>query len=161
MTFEEWWEQYPTVSTVIAADIDHEGETMNLLKKFFPKAVELEKANKRIEELEASVGDLTIKNHHLWESYNGLQAQYHEAVKLLDEFKEKLREQNDADLLLVSARITQSIIAGKKPAVSDVSEQQRLIAQRQALGNAQYYSSSSYGNLLGQLGLSGVFGQSS
>ena len=43
---------------------------MNLFERLFPKAAELDLAIKRIDGLVSDVGELTIKNSNLWESYN-------------------------------------------------------------------------------------------
>ena len=132
---------------------------MNLFRALFPKASELTDAQNRIERLEADKEELRTRNAALWNSYHESEGKRLEAIRERDAANGKLREQTDADLLLVSARITQTILAGKKPEASDVSEQQRLLAQRQALTPIQYYSSSPYQGLMQQLGLGNVFGQ--
>ena len=129
---------------------------MKLFRMLFPKSSELADAQKRIERLEADKAELQTRNTALWTSYHEAENRYLEATKERDAVKKIVREQTDADLLLVSARITQTVIAGKKPAPSDVSEQNRLLAQQQALSPIQYYASSPYQQQMGVLGQIGL-----
>lgn len=71
--------------------------------------------------------------------------------------KQKLREQTEADLLLISFKIIVKIIQGNKPVETEVNRQfslQQALAQQTAnLGQRGY-------GLLGQLGASAIFGRS-
>lgn len=126
---------------------------MSLYSRLFPKAAELEKANKRIEVLEADRAELTKRNSKLWESYNSHDAALQKARTELSEVKGKLREQTDADLLLVSARIIQATLRGEKPNSEDVVRQQQLSALQQSLRPYDYYSGQANMGMLGGLGL--------
>ena len=133
---------------------------MNLLKILFPKAAELAEARSRIEQLEADKDDLKRKEAALWESYNRHDATVQSQRSEIANLKAKLREQNDADLLAVSARIAIKILKGEKPAASELALQQNLIQQQRAYGQAYEYAVGPYGSggLLNQLGLRGIFG---
>lgn len=132
---------------------------MNLFRMLFPKASELAAANDRIEALEADKAELNKRLSNLWESYNAHDATVQKQRTELIEMKKKLREQTDADLLMVSARIAITILKGEKPASSDLALQQSLIAQQQAMRPVVEWSSPYLsGGLLQGLGLGSLFG---
>jgi septal ring factor EnvC (AmiA/AmiB activator) len=68
--------------------------------------------------------------------------------------KEKLREQTDADLLLVSARIIAATLRGEKPAPADLVLQQSLAAQQRAL----MHCAQPYSGILSSLGIGNALG---
>ena len=129
---------------------------MNIIKMLFPKAAELAEANKLTESLIGERDDLKKRNKTLWEDYNNLSSAKQKVETDLEEIKTKVREQTDADLMLVSARIIMDTLKGKKPAPSDLNLQRSLLAQQQAMGSFGQESYYPYGGLLG--GLGGLFG---
>lgn len=130
---------------------------MSIFSRLFPKALELEQAKHRIEVLETDKAELAERNKALWASYNNSDATVQKQRTELANLTKKLREQNDADLLLVSARIAIATLKGEKPVAADVALQQNLISQQAALSG--YYSGQmSGGGLLGQLGLASALG---
>lgn len=134
---------------------------MKLLSRLFPKAAELEAARKQIELLEASREELRLRNKALWESNSQLETQVKTQRKELSEVREKLRDQNDADLLLVSARIAVAVLKGQKPEASDLALQQSLYAQSNyaaQLGGGYRTVTGTSGSLLSALGLGGILG---
>jgi len=72
------------------------------------------------------------------------------------ELKKKVRDQNEADLLLVSLQIVKRITDGEKRETSPGL--QTLLDQQAALRSSPYQSYSGYGNMLGSLGLGGLLG---
>lgn len=134
---------------------------MGLFSRLFPKAVELEKASKRIEVLEADRAEQTRRYSRLWESYCTLDATVQQQRTEIALLKGKLREQTDADLLLVSARIMIATLKGEKPAASDIALQQSLHAQQQSMQQSPLgaYGGSIANSLAQQLGLGNVFGR--
>lgn len=132
---------------------------MTIIERLFPKAAELEAARKRIEVLEADKEELQRRHTNLWESYNSHDATVQKQRTEIAELKGKLREQNDADLLLVSARIAVAVLKGHKPEASDLAMQQQLLAHSSyyaQMQGANYRSST--GGLLSALGLGGILG---
>jgi hypothetical protein len=69
--------------------------------------------------------------------------------------KEKLREQTDADLMLVCARIILATVNGKKPDPVDLAAQQRLALQQQSMNMYNYGGlfDGQYGGLAALMGL--------
>jgi predicted nucleic acid-binding Zn-ribbon protein len=130
---------------------------MNLFRKLFPKASELADANNRIDALEADKVELNRRLSNLWESYHAHDATVQKQRTELAEMKKKLREQTDADLLLVSARIAIATIKGEKPAEADVLLQGQLHAQQQSMRPYSEWSSTSYASLAQNLGMGGIF----
>lgn len=120
---------------------------MKLFNRLFPKAAELERASKRIDGLVSDVGELTIKNANLWESFNRVQASVETLTKENADLKAKVRKQTEADLLLVSMQIQKRIIDGEK--IETSSSLQALYAQQQNLA-----ANSPYAGYMGQLGYS-------
>ncbi len=139
---------------------------MKLLNWLFPNAAELAEATKRIDALEAERAELKKQNKSLWDSYNAhdatVQAQRTEIAALTT----KLREQNDADMMLVSAKLIATIVRGEKPWASDVQRYHELSLALQQMQMSPYVGSS-YASvtgtgdigILGALGLGGVFGR--
>lgn len=126
---------------------------MGLFAKLFPKAAELQKANDRIEVLEVKHAELTQRNKSLWDSCNANERALQDKSAELDKVLAKVREQNDADLLLVSMQIVQRVVAGEK---KETSPQLRaLYSQQSALQNSPY---ASYANQLGSVGMLGGLG---
>lgn len=110
---------------------------MSLFSRLFPKAAQLERASKRIETLEADRAELTQNNEKLLENNSALDTAVQKQRSEIAEIKTKLRDQTDADLVLVSARIIMSTLNGNKPDHSDIAMQQLLVSQQQqAYGNA-------------------------
>lgn len=133
---------------------------MNLYRRLFPKAAELQAAQSKVEKLEASFAELNRRHTTLWESYNKLDAEVQSKRNELAEMRGKLREQVDADLLLVSARIILATLKGEKPNPEDLIRQQQLGAMQNSLrAQMGYYESASPIGLLQGLGLGGVFGR--
>lgn len=133
---------------------------MKLLDRFFPSRAE-------IEALKAERDELTKRNEFLQQAEatsRSRESEYHQREAMLRtelrQTKEKLREQTDADLLLISQRITAKILEGDKPERDEIAEQQRLMAQRQSLA-AQLGSANQmalYNGSAGLYGLSGILG---
>lgn len=73
--------------------------------------------------------------------------------------REKLREQTDADLLLVSAKIIAATLRGDKPEPADVTYQRQLIAQQQNLQMNQYVTGglAGLGGIFSKLGIQNMF----
>ena len=71
--------------------------------------------------------------------------------------RSKLREQNDADLLLVSVKIGMDIVKGEKPKDSDLLLQNSLLQQRQAGLSGSPYSAFGLGSS-GQSLFGAIFG---
>jgi hypothetical protein len=71
-----------------------------------------------------------------------------------DSLHAKVREQNEADLLLVSMQIQQKILGGEKKEnlAGEVALQQRLVAQQSAMQNLNPYHGGLFGSPLGQYG---------
>jgi chromosome segregation ATPase len=128
---------------------------MGVVNKLFPNAAELADAKKRIEELEIERSDLLQRNSDLLQRNRALSESFNQAQKAKNELNELKKKQTDADLILVSARIILSTIRGDRPAASDVSLQQSLLAQQKS------FNVDHYGGLLNYLGLGigGIFGQ--
>lgn len=130
---------------------------MKLLARLFPKAAEVAAANQHAENAEAELSGLKAQHKTLWDSYSSHDTTIKNLRNELDALKAKLREQTDADLLLVSARIAVTILRGQKPAASDMALQQNLLAQQAALASP-YNQSPGYAGLLQGLGRGGIFG---
>lgn len=122
---------------------------MSIFQRLFPKAVELDKAAKRIDVLDAENVELRRKNSALWDSYNSANNRAEVLAKENSDLKAKIRKQTEADLLLVSMQIQQRILAGEK--IETSSGLQSLYAQQQALA-ANYSPYGSYMSQLGSLG---------
>lgn len=129
---------------------------MNLVNKLFPKAVELATAHKAIEALTVERENLKQRLEALSTDYRQSEAAKNGFRAELEAAKTKLREQNDADLMLVSARIVLDTLKGKKPEQNDLMLQSNLLRQQAALGSVNY----GYGSGLQALGLGlgGIFG---
>lgn len=134
---------------------------MSIIARLFPKVAELEAARKRIDALEADKQELQRRHTALWESYNRHDATVQSQRNEIAELNAKLREQNDADLLLVSARIAIAILKGQKPEPSDLALRQSLYSQSSyynQLGGNYRTVTGTAGGLLGALGLGGILG---
>jgi len=135
---------------------------MKLIDKLFPDRAELAAAQSEVESLSAECDRL----RYAIERLESAQTKHYETErKLREQLREttgKVREQTDADLLLISERLREKIVAGEKPTSAEVAEQQRLIGQRNSLQQQQMaLSNTGYGySTLGALGLAGIFGGS-
>ena len=115
---------------------------MKLWNRLFPKATELAEAQKCLVELRGQLNDALMKNVNLRQSNEELrfgltrvETERNGLLADLGKAKAKLREQTDADLMLVSARIIADVMKGKKPEQHDLALQQNLWAQRNAMQN--------------------------
>lgn len=132
---------------------------MTIFQRLFPKAVELDKAAKRIDVLDAENVELRRKNSNLWDSYNSANNRAEVLAKESTDLKAKIRKQTEADLLLVSMQIQKRILEGEK--IETSSGLQALYAQQQSLAsNISPYSGymGQLGGLGHALGLGNVFG---
>lgn len=138
---------------------------MKLLNRLFPGRAE-------IETLRAERDKLAEQNEALRQAEAASRLRENEHYQReamlrteLRQTKEKLREQTDADLLLISQRITAKILEGDRPEQDEIVEQQRLMAQRHSLAAqlnvANQMAMGNYGSsgLANALGLAGVFGR--
>lgn len=139
---------------------------MNMLRKFFGLSDKSESSESiELESLRVELDDLKNKNTELWKSCNKFESRALSAeskvVEIEKDLKSKLREQNDADLLLVSIRIANTIVSGKKPAADDLARQQALQINMKNYSHYGYPSAAMdmYGqnSLLNTLGLGQVF----
>ena len=132
---------------------------MTIFQRLFPKAVELDRAAKRIDVLDAENVELRRKNSNLWDSYSSANNRAEVLAKESADLKAKIRKQTEADLLLVSMQIQKRILEGEK--IETSSGLQALYAQQQSLAsNLSPYSGymSQLGGLGQALGLGSVFG---
>jgi hypothetical protein len=122
---------------------------MNLFKKLFPKAAELKEAMRRIKNLEQYHCDLVLINKALSENYNRIDNERQKMLSELNELKDKVHGQNDADLVLASIKIINTVLNGEKPKQTEIAHQASLMAQRQAMQNSgmSHYGLSGLGGL--------------
>lgn len=120
-------------------------------KKYAPfeDADQLACVRRMHDELNEQYAELRVQ---LMRSEEKLSASVAEAAKL----KKQVREQTDADLYLVSAKIMRDILEKGKPVPADVSRQQSLAAlQAQAYNQSQSSAFGQYsGPAFGGLGMS-------
>lgn len=108
---------------------------------------QLDAALKRVDMLETEIASVRRKNEALWRSYKTLQEERDRLQKSLRETRKLVRDQTDADLMLVSIRIIRDTINGKLDVTeSDVKIQAELYHQ------AVNIRSSPYNTLAHQLG---------
>lgn len=119
---------------------------MTIFQRLFPKAVELDRAAKRIDVLDAENVELRRKNSNLWDSYSSANNRAEVLAKESADLKAKIRKQTEADLLLVSMQIQKRILEGEK--IETSSGLQALYAQQQSLAS----NISPYSGYMGQLG---------
>jgi len=124
---------------------------MKLIDTLFPKAAIVAAANERIKYLEAYRSEQERHIIELTASFKQVEAAQNGLQKELTVTRAKLREQTDADLLLVSARIIMDTLKGEKPKQQELTLQGNLLAQQQALGSTNYNSGFPYGGMLGFL----------
>lgn len=134
---------------------------MGLFQKLFPKAAQLDAAERALEAAKADASEAKQSLKNLWESYHAHDAALQKLRAELSEAQQKVRAQNEADLLLVSMQIIQRITAGEKKETS--SGLQSLLMQQQALQSAYpigaYNMGMGAGSYLGLAGLGGFWRQ--
>lgn len=99
------------------------------------------------------------QNNQLRQDLDSARSSYYKVSKKLSKTETKLREQNEADLLLVSERIHQRILKGEKvkPTDQDIALQKQLYAQHLAYQQSPY--TPSYPGYYPGNPLSAMFGQ--
>lgn len=112
---------------------------MTMFQRLFPSAAKVEKAEKRAESAEAAAFEVKERHETLWKSYHALEAISKKQSEEIDALKTKLREQNDADLMLVSGKIICAVLRGEKPKDEDVFRHSALMKQRASMGLGSPY----------------------
>lgn len=108
---------------------------MKLRDRFFPSRAELDSLKAERDAL-AEQNESLRQREATARQREREHSQREETLKTeLRQTKEQLRDQTDADLLLISQRITAKIVEGDKPTRNEIDEQQRLMAQRQTLAS--------------------------
>jgi chromosome segregation ATPase len=113
-----------------------------------PSVARIEAATRKVDELLKERDKFASENASLRSQLSKVNTEIGELRSELASTKTKLREQNDADLMLVSVRIIAATLKDQKPEKSDVAAQQDLLNQQRSLWVAQ-------GNPYNQLGFAG------
>ena len=103
---------------------------MKLLLWLWPSAHHLENARRLVELLSKERDELKKRNEALWVIYNQAEAAKNGFRAEFEKAQAKLRKQNEADLILVSAKIIMDVLNGGNPSNQAIALQQSLLAQQ-------------------------------
>ena len=121
------------------------------IKKFLNGIEQAANLGNRCAMLEKENSDLASKNKELWDNYNKKESAVLSLVKEVADLKSKMREQSEADLVLISLKIIQRIMRGetKEQVGMYVAQQAQQMA---AMQNSAFGQGSRYGQQLGHIG---------